>query len=241
MVWSDQSQFPFEVYDNNGNLIAIINENGITIYGNNIGGQLNIINQAIPGLAIGIQLNQGTGAPLIAFGGRNSTGGKQYFQTFDDQNDNAYEEYAVGGDWRIHNDVDGWRIYNVASGFDGYGFEPVTEELRAIKSGLFTDWINFGLSNGWTGKAGYYAPAYRYTPDGCIETYGTMTGGTNADGTILCAMPVIPAKLDIQTPAISNGGGANSRIFYNTDGKLYCYGCVGATDISLSGLKFRYK
>lgn len=32
MVWADSSQFPFEVYDNSGNLVAVLDLNGLTIY-----------------------------------------------------------------------------------------------------------------------------------------------------------------------------------------------------------------
>ena len=237
MVWSDQSQFPFYVYDNNGNIIAIIDQNGVNIYGN---GQLNIVNQIIAGLGITVRLNAGTGAPIISFGGRTSTGGKQYNLTFDDNNDNAFEESTTGGNWRIHNTATGVRVYEITN-FHGYGFEPSSAELRAIRTGAYADWTTLITGNGWTAKVGYYPPSYRYTPDGCIELYGTMTGGINADNTILCTMPEIPSKLSIQTPTLSAGGSASSRIFYNTDGKLYCYGCVGATDIDLGGIKFRYK
>lgn len=32
MVWADSSTFPFQVFDNNGNLVAVLDENGLTIY-----------------------------------------------------------------------------------------------------------------------------------------------------------------------------------------------------------------
>jgi hypothetical protein len=114
-------------------------------------------------------------------------------------------------------------------------------ELKAWNAGTILGWSNLTLQSGWSAKAGYYAPAYLFTPTGQIELRGTMTGGTNADNTVICLMPIVPAKLGLADATITGGGGANKRLFYNTDGKLYCYGVAGTADISLDGIRFSYK
>lgn len=121
--------------------------------------------------------------------------------------------------------------------FDGLG----TGELVALNAGTQLNWTTMGLLNGWVAAAGYYVPAYRFTPTGQIELRGVMSGGTNADNTIIGTMPIVPAKLGLCHPALETGGTVNARIFYNTDGKLYCYGCAGAGKISLDGMRFSYK
>lgn len=124
----------------------------------------------------------------------------------------------------------------------GVCYDGVTREIKRFNNGTVQDWTTLTLNNGWTAKAGYYVPAYRFTPDGMIELSGTMGGGTSADNTIIATMPVVPAKLGLYGgPGIDAGGSALKRIFYNTDGKLYCYGVSGTATISLDGIRFRYK
>ena len=68
-----------------------------------------------------------------------------------------------------------------------------------------------------------------------------MTAGTTADGTAIITMPIVPAKLGLIKPTMEAGGTVNARLFYNTDGKIYCYGCAGVNKISLDGMRFSYK
>lgn len=123
----------------------------------------------------------------------------------------------------------------------GVAFDAGTAELRTLNTGTVLDWTNLTLQNGWTAKAGYYTPQYRFTPTGMLELRGTMTGGTNADNTVICLMPIVPAKLGLADPHMPGGGTVNKRLFYNTDGKLYCYGVAGAADLGLDGITLSYK
>lgn len=123
----------------------------------------------------------------------------------------------------------------------GVVFNGATGELQAWNTGVVLDWTALTLQNGWGAAAGYYTPAYRFTPTGQIELRGVMSGGTNADNTVICLMPIVPAKLGLQQPVLETGGSVNARLFYNTDGKLYCYGCAGAGKIGLDGMRFSYK
>jgi hypothetical protein len=123
----------------------------------------------------------------------------------------------------------------------GVVINAFTGEIQAWNAGAVLDWVNLTLQNGWGAAAGYYTPAYRFTPTGQIELRGVMTGGANADNTVICLMPIVPAKLGLIQPALETGGSVNSRLFYNTDAKLYCYGCVGAGKIGLDGMRFSYK
>jgi hypothetical protein len=128
----------------------------------------------------------------------------------------------------------------------GWGYDDTTEELAAYNAGNFLNWTNLTLQNGWIAKANYYAPSYRFTPTGQIELRGVMTGGTIVDNTIVALMPIVPAKLSSYGGigvAPTGAGTASKRVFYNTDGKLYCYGinAGGTTDLSLDGARFSYK
>jgi len=123
----------------------------------------------------------------------------------------------------------------------GFALDGSVAELKAYNAGNLLDWNLLTLQGGWAAKATYYKPAYKFTADGRIELRGVMTGGASADGTVIALMPIIPAALDIQTPAVVGGGTAQARLFYNTDGKLYCYGCAGAVDIGINGMRFSFK
>jgi hypothetical protein len=153
---------------------------------------------------------------------------------------------ASGGVMNIHIGVTGDVVFGTTgSVFGGVGivFDAASAELRAWNFGVALDWVNLTLQNGWTAKAGYYAPSYRFTPTGRIELRGVMTGGTNVDNTVVCLMPIVPAKLSSYGGIGITAGPANGvkRVFYNTDGKLYCYGVAGTVDLSLDGALFSYK
>ena len=124
---------------------------------------------------------------------------------------------------------------------NGFGLDTTDDELKALTANVVNNWTALTLQNGWSAAAGYYAPAYRFTPTGQLELRGVMSGGTNADNTVICLMPVVPAKLGLHQPVLETGGTVNARLFYNTDGKLYCYGCAGAGKIGLDGARFSYK
>lgn len=127
-------------------------------------------------------------------------------------------------------------------GLSGIVYNEFDNELQAWNAGAPLDWTNLTLQNGWTAKAGYYAPAYRFTPTGTIELRGTMTGGTSVDNTVIALMPIVPAKLGTWGgPAVTAGSFALKRLFYNTDGKLYCYGVSGTGDLGLDGARYSYK
>jgi len=122
----------------------------------------------------------------------------------------------------------------------GIVYDASDQELKAWDSGVL-DWTNLTITGGWSASAGYYTPQYRFTPDGLIELRGNMTAGTTADATAVITMPVVPAKFGLIRPALEAGGTVNARLFYNTDGKIYVFGCAGATKMSLDGMRFNYK
>lgn len=224
------------IYDNGSPAIQIGPGPDIEITGN---GSLFIINPTT-GQEIALQLTSG-GTPEVLFKGRDSTGGQTFLMTFDDQSDNAFREYVSNGNWVITGTQSYWILNGVTTG-EGVLFDPVKAELHALHNNTNQDWTNLTLTSGWTAKPNYYAPAYRYTPEGEIQLRGTMTGGTSVDNTAIATMPISPAKLAAWGgPGITAGGSALKRIFYNTDGKLYCYGVSGTTDIDLTGARFSYK
>lgn len=182
------------------------------------------------------------GNPIVEFDGRTSSGGKVFKLTFDEQNDNKYQEYSPSFSQSETQSAAGWYVSETVSGI-GFGFDPTDQELKVIQAGTetFLDWTNLTLTGGWSASAGYYTPQYRYTPDGLLELRGNMTAGTTADGTAVITMPVVPAKFGLIRPAIEAGGTVNARLFYNTDGKIYVFGCAGTTKMSLDGMRFSYK
>jgi len=123
----------------------------------------------------------------------------------------------------------------------GFGYNDADKELQRWNVGSFQTWTNLTLTAGWTASAGYYTPQYRMTADGLIELRGNMTAGTTADATAVITMPVVPAKFGLIRPCLEAGGTVNARLFYNTDGKIYVFGCAGATKMSLDGMRFSYK
>jgi hypothetical protein len=192
------------------------------------------------GQVIGLQLN-GSGTPEIIFVGSTAGGNKAHIFTFDDLADNILRQFPSPGDWSIYASEQFWTLNGLTTG-EGVLFDPNDSEMHSYHNGVNQDWTNLTLQNGWTAKVGYYAPAYRFTPSGTIELRGVMTGGTSVDNTIIALMPVVPAKLSSYGGVgITAGGSALKRVFYNTDGKLYCYGVSGTGDLSLDGARFSYK
>jgi hypothetical protein len=187
------------------------------------------------------------GNPIVQFTGRTADGGKVFKLTFDEGDgvtvNNKYQEYSPSFNQTVVQSAAGWYVWTLPSGA-GVGFDPTDAEFKVIDAGTetFSDWTNLTLQNGWTAKAGYYAPAARFTPSGTLELRGVMTGGTSVDNTIIALMPIVPAKLSSYGGVgITAGGSALKRVFYNTDGKLYCYGVSGTADLSLDGASFSYK
>lgn len=62
MVWMDSSTFPFEVYDNAGNLVAVLDLNGLTIYDQTgVGRLIRLSPSGAPGGTSMIQFDDGLG------------------------------------------------------------------------------------------------------------------------------------------------------------------------------------
>lgn len=236
--FKDQVVRQLIVTDGAGNTISITAgpPPEIEITGN---GSLTVVNEST-GQSITLQLSD-SGTPEILFVGSTAGGHKAFILSFDDLSDNVFREFPSPGDWSIHGDSSYWTLNGLDTG-EGVLFDPTPSELHSYHNGVNQDWTALTLQNGWTAKAGYYPPSYRFTPTGTIELCGVMTGGTSVDNTVIALMPVVPAKLgSYGGVGITAGGSALKRVFYNTDAKLYCYGCSGTGDLSLDGAKFRYK
>ena len=205
------------LYDNNGNAVISLGP----------GPFITIVN---PTTGAELDLDAGTTYPEIIFWNQGKTANARVNL---DPVDNLSLRIATFGAGNIEL-VDG--DTNL-----GFALDGSVAELKAYNAGNLLDWVALTLQNGWAAKAGYYKPAYKFTADGRIELRGVMTGGTNVDNTIVAIMPLSPAKLDVGHPVVVGGGTVNARVFYNTDGKLYIYGCAGAVDIGINGMRFSWK
>lgn len=266
MVWSDQSQFPFFVYDNNGNLILTIDQNGLRLSG--------------PHGNYYVKIDPNSGVPFIAFDNDTFPGYSEIEWDAD-----PLTPYGVGLEFKVVNAVQN-NLVALAKlctngvvyfqGSDGANTglngpllaldsnsvqfknslnqsSPVayseTTKWFEVQTGAGNGWNPVGLLGGWSAKAGYTAPAYRVTADGFLCLRGTITGGTTADNTGVFNLPIIdlqenpPANI-VMRPAVAptGSGSPSARLFYpmpNALSVVYCYGMSGGvTDIALDGLRW---
>lgn len=267
MVWSDQSQFPFFVYDNNGNLILTIDQNGLTLHG--------------PHGNFYVKIDPASGQPIIALDNDQYAG---YVQI--DNNANSTLPYGSGLELKVINTnqtnfvaaiqatISGVVFLQGSDGglsglngplvaLDGVSVQfknslnqsnPVsyseTTKWFEVQGSSGNGWHNMTFLNGWSAKAGYTPPSYKLCPDGFVRFAGTLTGGIIADNTAIMQFPITDAQImpignTPMNPAIAptGSGTASSRIYFpqpNPTSAFYCYGMgTGVTDICLDGCQYR--
>jgi hypothetical protein len=97
-------------------------------------------------------------------------------------------------------------------------------------------WHAATLLNGWANTGGSDVTAqYRMLPNNTVEVIGSITGGTNADTTVLFTLPAgyLPAHLQSATVWCNNTAAPTQppRIDVLTGGNVRCFNCTTATKI----------
>jgi hypothetical protein len=66
----------------------------------------------------------------------------------------------------------------------------LTDRVAALEADVPGAWTALTLQNGWTASSGTFVPSYRKVPGNKVELAGTLTGGTNSNGTVVANLPV---------------------------------------------------
>lgn len=242
MVWSDQSQFPFYVIDNNGNIIFTIDETGAHLTGQDTGINLTL---------------DGSGAPppaIIEFTDR--SGNNADSAVIDAQrnpflNDMSLQiqsgTSATAGFSFLFLDGD-----KAVLEYDRTAAPASTHRLTIDRHGVHIDgddWQDLILQNGWHQPgAAWQVPQARISPTGAVEFKGTISAGTLTDGTLMFDLPSVDMRpTTVQMFAVgvspSGGGAGNGARLYNdgtNNDHFYIYGVnAGGTDaVMLSGCSY---
>lgn len=206
MVWSDNTQFPFIVIDNNGNTIVIIDENGLHIPSHQAtSGDIDITSDPITGAAIirfwnsshtkysiinGKDLSGPTDYPIIGISPYNPAaadyvGGSLYSDATD-----------FGGVLRDSGSVPQFAIFGNAT-FSGGGIfffdHTATAPNQSVQWNKATGYLQCGdntwytitKQNGWVNRTGWRPLAYQFQPDGMIRLRGCCQSGNGNSGTVI--------------------------------------------------------
>lgn len=235
MVWSDQSQFPFYVIDNNGNIILTIDSTGLHLVGTN--GEIDAI---VSG-----------GNPIIQFWNAAHTSVSFIRLTIPPDSNGitinapdglgGFSMVKVNQNGVFLGDINNPNIVNQVQYLNSDGFLRLSGTANPAAS-----WSNLVMRNGWTVLGGYGPAQARLNPFGAVELRGTIRAGTIADNTNIFDLPwaaMTPSSSRLIRPAIGPtgaGSAGSSRLFNNGSASFYCYGlnAGGTTDVGLDGLSY---
>lgn len=239
MVWSDQSQFPFYVIDNNGNTILTIDDTGLHLVG-----PLGEIDGIISGSGYPTFNFTNAGAvfdhgelgflPIGGGGGQNAIRLAVWNDATNtiigqlqiDSQGNGYfygaQDVSIQSDTNlrlIRTNGPTVTLGGAAVVFSGPGNPPTQVEYNAGQSAFLVDgvgagWTGVTFQNGWANLGGTFDTcAYGLTPDGRTRLRGLAIGGTKTDGTVIANIPTPfrPVKDKVLSVVLaSNGWGTQS-------------------------------
>lgn len=218
MVWSDQSQFPFYVIDNNGNTILTIDETGLHLVG-----PLGEIDGIISGSGYPTFNFHNAGAafdhgelgflPIGGGGGQNAIRLAIWNDATNTiigqlQIDSQGNVYLYGNmDETLQSDTNlrllrtngpSVTLGGAAVVFAGPGSPATTVEYNDGQAAFLVSsgtngagWTGVTFQNGWSNfGTGYSTCAYGLTPAGNLRLRGLALGGTKTDGTVIASLPV---------------------------------------------------
>jgi len=254
VVWSDQTQFPFQVIDNAGNIIFIIDEQGFRLEGTQgeIKGEITPL--GLPQLVFGVPNVAGSG--LLRYfpgGGWGGTGLAISAQTGTNPQVNQIFLSTTG--FVSMRGGDGINDANgpiVACDSTTVQFKNDINQVNPVTYSASTKWMGardqgwtpITLSNGWVGNAAWPTPAMKVTSSGMVVMRGMLNPGITGDNTIVMQVPnnsFMPSGIGGSNAIIKPtcNGGSNGRLFLNgSNGFFYVYGVVGATELGLDGCSY---
>lgn len=259
MVWSDQSQFPFYVIDNNGNTILIIDQTGLHLVGpaGTIDG---LISGAYPAFEFSnaaatanskgdISYVSGGGVTAFRFAVLNNVGspvGQYYIDDIGNGFLYTKQDLVIESDTNV-------RLHQMPSGPEqviggaAIAFHPT--------AGGFTTWVEYnvgqnaflvgGVGSGWTAFP-YNVPngwhdlglpysnlQYGRAPNGNVRLRGVTVGGTKTDGIVMGTLPTgfWPPQDKIINVATATAGAVLPTIRIRAaNGNVECWGQAASTN-----------
>lgn len=161
---------------------------------------------------------------------------------------------AISQLWPFRLDItgEGGHLGRIQTNSDGtVMLEPVDGTAVMVRKKLAAEdpnaaltvetWHTLTLQNGWSTRAGYYAPACKLTPDGRVWLRGGLTGGTFTNGTIIATLPAgyrpaASVSMPLSNNTTSGSGSGNPRLFVRTSGNIEIW-LVGG-DFHIDGCSF---
>lgn len=252
MVWSDQSQFPFQVFDNNGNLIFVIDDTGMHLVGPN-GSFDGLVDPTI-------------GTPFLRF--TNTATANRVFMEYLTSGIALFLSDGVNQLGSLIIDAAGNVILVSGTGLTGPRItvgstaivignsgatqvtihDSISQWLSVRANGVIQGWTTLVKANGWANVAGFPVISAKVCPDGFVRLSGCATGGTIADGTLLATLPGgagsgwTPAGGLKDKCIIQQQGGSvsDARIEIQPNGQILLFTIgAGTTFIGVSGCQWR--
>lgn len=260
MVWSDQTQFPFYVVDNNGNTILTIDETGL-----HLTGPLGEIDGIVSGAGYPMFQFHDAGAAFdyadlgfisVSGGTQNgirlalwdTSGGTPVNkgQLLIDSQGNCYfygsQDINIQSDTNIHLfqtngphlDLGGAEI-RFTHGNDFVAYNAGSNALIRYVGNVAMSATACTPQNGWSGTLSVEQTAERWA-----VLNGSLTAGTIADGTVIALIPsgFAPVSASTLRPSV-NTGNANSRIVANPNGTITCFGMSAGVITGMTGLQWK--
>lgn len=124
----------------------------------------------------------------------------------------------------------------VAKGVGSNGYYSITASY--IPGSASVTWNNMTLQSGWVAFGGAYStPQFTKTSDGVVHLKGLITGGTNADGTLLVTLPAgYRPKEHLLLSTVDYA--QRARLDVNADGTVLIYYSASNGWMSFDGLSF---
>lgn len=256
MVWSDQSQFPFFVIDNNGNVILTIDENGLHLVGP--AGRIDgLVTGLYPAFEFTNANTSTTGDISYIPGGSGSamrfsvldSGGHPVGQYYIDDQGNGFlyttQDLVIQSDTsvQIHQTPNGPTVYYGAAAvqFKATPNLSLWPEYNIGQnafimngSGPGVGWTAVTFQNSWHDLGSPYSTAaFGLAITGNVRLRGVVVGGTKTDGTVICQLPVgFRPAFDKIIPVGTGTSGAilpTIRIRAST-GNIECWGQSASTN-----------